>query len=268
MAFNLGSAPLLQQAPLCLALYTLGSCLEERTVKVLTTMILMAMAFLSAEGALLPTLCAASPLLRNWPRLLPSQALRLIPPICLSAGPFGTGGSKVLMAAVVLALERPPWGQLPSLEIFAVIICGGTFLTFVVLQLWARWAAPKYGRMGELKRAVSAKQQPWTLQLVLKVLGLAVANGIAEESVFRGLFLPRLAKSGLGDLKANLSQAISFGIFHWNGIPSGPSGVALTFVYGAVMGWLFQICGGLGAPVLAHSAADFFIFAVLVRRVD
>mmetsp|Transcript_17942 Transcript_17942/g.47948 ORF Transcript_17942/g.47948 Transcript_17942/m.47948 type:complete len:103 (-) Transcript_17942:147-455(-) len=100
---------------------------------------------------------------------------------------------------------------------------------------------------------------------------MSVANGVAEEAIFRGLFLPRLsahagAAGGLGPVGANLLQALVFGLFHWHGIPSGPAGVALTFVYGCVVGWLFQVCGGLLTPVIAHSAADFFIFAVVVRR--
>ena len=63
----------------------------------------------------------------------------------------------------------------------------------------------------------------------------------------------------------NILQAASFGVGHWDGVPSGPTGVCLTFVYGLLMGILHEWFGGLAMPVLAHTVADYFIFAVIVR---
>ena len=39
----------------------------------------------------------------------------------------------------------------------------------------------------------------------------------------------------------------------------------MTFVYGLLMGVLHEWFGGLAVPVLAHTVADYFIFAVIVR---
>ena len=64
----------------------------------------------------------------------------------------------------------------------------------------------------------------------------------------------------------NICQAVGFGIAHWNGVPSGPSGVALTCVYGLLMGGLHEWGGGLAIPTLAHAVADYFIFAVIAAR--
>ena len=58
----------------------------------------------------------------------------------------------------------------------------------------------------------------------------------------------------------------SFGAAHWHGIPSGPLGVGLTFVYGLLMGLLHEWCGGLLLPVAAHTLADYYIFAVIARK--
>ena len=133
--------------------------------------------------------------------------------------------------------------------------------------------------MGHLKKSLSSElmpaasnagskpiPKPWNLGLALKIFFMAVVNGVAEEATFRSLFLPRLEQSGLGEVQANLFQALSFGIFHWHGTPSGPTGVTLAFIYGSVMGWLVQSRGGILTPVIAHSSADYFIFAVLVRH--
>jgi membrane protease YdiL (CAAX protease family) len=127
----------------------------------------------------------------------------------------------------------------------------------------------------------------------------AFTNALCEEVVARGLFLgalaalygpysppPELAKADgttaasvlalMSDMPLvlavgrscvvwvpNTCQAIGFGIAHWHGVPSGPSGVALTFVYGLLMGSLHQWSGGLLLPVLCHGVADYFIFAVI-----
>jgi membrane protease YdiL (CAAX protease family) len=76
-----------------------------------------------------------------------------------------------------------------------------------------------------------------------------------------------LARRGnLLSLHANVLQAISFGIWHFHGIPSGWTGVGLAFVYGLAMGFMFEYGGGLLLPIVAHSVADYFIFAVIARK--
>ena len=48
-------------------------------------------------------------------------------------------------------------------------------------------------------------------------------------------------------------------------IPSGWTGVGLTFVYGLAMGFLLEYGGGSLLPIVAHTIADYFIFAVIAR---
>ena len=62
--------------------------------------------------------------------------------------------------------------------------------------------------------------------------------------------LGRLLRSlrSLGFAWANLLQAAAFGVWHYHGVPSGLLGVALTFVFGLLMGWLVDACGGLAVP--------------------
>lgn len=61
-------------------------------------------------------------------------------------------------------------------------------------------------------------------------------------------------------LIANFVQSLAFGALHYYGIPSGFAGVALTTVYGFVMGALGLYADTLAFPVLLHVLADFIIF--------
>ena len=65
---------------------------------------------------------------------------------------------------------------------------------------------------------------------------------------------------------ANLSQALVFGLWHYHGIPSGWTGVGLTFVYGYIMGLLYQYGDGLFLPIVAHTIADYYIFTIIARN--
>jgi len=95
----------------------------------------------------------------------------------------------------------------------------------------------------------------------------AVMNGICEEFISRGFFMYEFLYVGhTSQFVANFGQAFIFGFWHYHGIPSGLTGVALTFIYGFIMGLLWEYGDGLLLPIIAHSMADYFIFAVVVRK--
>jgi Type II CAAX prenyl endopeptidase Rce1-like len=118
----------------------------------------------------------------------------------------------------------------------------------------------------------------------LRLLYWAVANAICEEvtsrAVWRIYFESLLLRSVAGTsptgdyeharngmrLYSNLCQAAVFGMWHYHGIPSGTVGVGLSFVYGLVMGGLADYNRGLGLAVIAHSVADYYIFAAIARK--
>ena len=56
-------------------------------------------------------------------------------------------------------------------------------------------------------------------------------------------------------------------MLHYDGIPSGISGVILTFMYGIIMGFLVMYENGLLIAVLAHAINDYFIFTVIAKRI-
>lgn len=79
------------------------------------------------------------------------------------------------------------------------------------------------------------------------VLAVAVVGPIAEEVVFRGLLLPRVA-ARLGRVGALAGTSLLFGAVHSHyGLYA-----VLTGVLGWILGWTRLVSGGLAAPVLLH----------------
>jgi membrane protease YdiL (CAAX protease family) len=59
-------------------------------------------------------------------------------------------------------------------------------------------------------------------------------------------------------------QAWPFGAMHYReGFPNGAWGLAMTFVYGIMLGALRRRAQGMFAPWIAHVCADMMIFAIL-----
>jgi membrane protease YdiL (CAAX protease family) len=241
-----------------------------------------------------------------WPQLLRGSTLARLPAfITGESGPFGAGGYKLIELAAALVLGWP-WittrlGSLPGPVATGAIACGCVMVAGV-LWVWSeltrsrgthhgvtamadRATASNHGDGGKI--GLSASQH-------LVFASFALGNALCEEVVSRGLFLgglatqhgppalPVMLREGettagwLATLSSfvwasfmwppNLWQAAGFGCAHYYGVPSGVLGVVLTFVYGLLMGTLYVWCGGLIVPVLAHTAADYFIFAVIARK--
>ena len=95
-------------------------------------------------------------------------------------------------------------------------------------------------------------------------LGFAAVNAAMEEAVFRGVMMEAL-DSALGEGYLSIGiQAASFAALHYlAGFPSGPAGVVMTFVYGAMLGMVRRHSRGLLAPWITHVAADIVIFSIL-----
>jgi hypothetical protein len=100
---------------------------------------------------------------------------------------------------------------------------------------------------------------------------LALINAACEEITSRWFWWMEFAAyyGGVDTFYyiPNLAQAMIFGIWHYHGIPSGLTGVLLTFVYGWIMGVLKETVGhgGLCLPILAHTVADYYIFTTVAR---
>jgi membrane protease YdiL (CAAX protease family) len=100
------------------------------------------------------------------------------------------------------------------------------------------------------------------LGLLAAGLTFSIINAILEEFIWRGILLDWL-RTRMAPAAAVVVQAASFGAAHYMGFPSGFVGSGLAAIYGVMLGALAVRSKGIGAPIVAHIAADAVIFAVL-----
>jgi membrane protease YdiL (CAAX protease family) len=95
-------------------------------------------------------------------------------------------------------------------------------------------------------------------------LGFSVFNAAMEEFVFRGAVMQALDSAFGSDSMSIVVQAWLFGAMHYReGFPSGDWGLAMTFVYGIMLGTIRRRSQGMFAPWVAHACADMVIFVIL-----
>jgi membrane protease YdiL (CAAX protease family) len=162
-------------------------------------------------------------------------------------------------------------GPLPGIEAWIGILIL-SILVNVVLQLWSKFAESRGDHKGVNEMVASTQGRALSMKEQAKIFSLAMLNGACEEITSRWFWMAEFHiylnnyNDGTTPHAANLAQAAVFGIWHYHGIPSGWTGVALTFVYGFTMGLLFQYGDGLVLPIVAHGIADYYIFAIIVRQ--
>ena len=108
----------------------------------------------------------------------------------------------------------------------------------------------------------------WLLKLRLGAAGsfmlaavVVVIGPIAEEVLFRGFLLPRLAAQ-IGTRWALWASALLFAALHYEyGIHT-----LLILYYGLVLGWARLRSGGLASPILLHMAINGVVMAVFLLR--
>jgi len=199
----------------------------------------------------------------------------VVPKSIIRGGPLGPGCSKIVEVICGCLLWRSSYpteslpikfGEIPSiliLIIVAIIAC----VTNQVLSSWSEHTQSRGTHSGVNMMVASSRGRPLLLKERLSYFGIAAVNAICEEIVSRGFWMQEfIMRGGLSFAEANFLQALSFGIWHYHGIPSGYLGVTLTFFYGLVMGFMFKYGGGLFLPVLGHTLADYFIFTVIARQ--
>lgn len=101
-------------------------------------------------------------------------------------------------------------------------------------------------------------------RLVLLCVGFGLFNAAMEEMIWRGVVFHALERTGLPTVPVVLIQALSFGVAHLHGFPSGSVGILLASAYGVILGVLRSQTRGLLVPFVTHAATDFSIFAILV----
>ena len=145
----------------------------------------------------------------------------------------------------------------PTLLIW--IVAGTVALGSVVsLLLWFKLARPDVKWQAGLI-------PPWSPgRLVLLGLGFALFNAAVEEMIWRGVIFDALERARLPTAPVVLMQAVSFGVVHLHGFPSGGLGILLASAYGAILGFLRAQTRGLLVPFVTHAVTDSSIFVILV----
>jgi membrane protease YdiL (CAAX protease family) len=159
-------------------------------------------------------------------------------------------------ALLVLALGVGRLVGVPALETLRLSAGGlawGLVATLPLLgALWwfmrSRWA-PLVKIRREMDRAVSALFAGCSVAQ----LGLvALAAGVGEEVLFRGLLQPGIAGVA-GTTTGLLVASVVFGLCHL----VTPAYAVLAALLGGYLGWLAIAADNLLAPITAHAAYDF-----------
>ena len=263
-------------------------------------------------------LCYFLVLNTSWPTIItiPQQRFNETRIITLlrHGGPLGTNCSKLIetITGVILWIYLHN-GQLPPIVLFGsnfihnilydkllwcivLLLCIGVN---GVLYVWSTVMNSRGNHKG-VNDMISSMTQNNRNFLSLKeqcyIFLLALINATVEEITSRFLWMYEFIQcfsiqsdknKNNAHVYGNVLQATIFGISHYHGIPSGITGVLLTFVYGLIMGYLYQysssgrnvVVGGGGdydgndggalfLPILVHTIADYYIFAIIARRKD
>jgi Type II CAAX prenyl endopeptidase Rce1-like len=258
--------------------------------------------------------------LSNWPLIIrlfdrrhPQQSKSTIGPTLLQplvdGGPFGHGCSKIIQVLVAGILWKSVRGELPPtitdtvlflqtsilsmqemtniangihVAIVALVLAVVSWAVTVILSLWLHYTQSK----GDSHAGLNKMLQPTygrRLQTseYLRFAIMAFINAICEECTSRGFWRHELElTAGCSKVQSNILHGMIFGLWHYFGIPNGWTGVALTTLYGWVMGYLSDwnitvrtsfdgsgiISTGLLLPIITHSIADYYIFTVLARQ--
>ena len=238
---------------LCVVLLSSVSFSERITAwAVLASLLLVVTSVLTREIQALHLSCFSTffvalpyllPSLPTWPYLL------LIPLFCY--------------AAVVLAVPslRTSLGWLrPGRVTGAIVLFALTIavMSGIALYAWYRVLTPDLTiHLGHFP-----DMPVWLFPLA--GLGFSLGNAALEELVYRGVIMQTLDSAAGPGLVSLAGQAWLFGALHYReGFPSGVVGLAMTVIYGIMLGALRRRSEGMVAPWMAHVAADVVIFIIL-----
>lgn len=132
-----------------------------------------------------------------------------------------------------------------------------------MLLLWYVTARPD---LADLVRTFIPDWPLWLL--VPAAFVFSVVNAAVEEAAYRGVVLGALETARVTAATALVLQAVAFAALHFRaGFPRGLVGVALTLVYGLVLGELRRRAGGLIAPFITHVLTDLVIVTIVLAVV-
>jgi prepilin signal peptidase PulO-like enzyme (type II secretory pathway) len=182
-----------------------------------------------------------------------------------------------------LIASIPEWTKIANVinaVIIVAVLVGVSWVVTVVLSLWLHFTQSKgdsHDGLNKLLRPTYGR--PLQAREHIQLAIMALLNATCEEFTSRGFWRHELElTAGCTKFQSNLLQGVIFGMWHYFGIPNGWSGVALTTLYGWIMGYLSDwnvtrhthgsesISSGLILPIITHGIADYYIFTIMARQ--
>jgi len=113
-------------------------------------------------------------------------------------------------------------------------------------------------------RALHQQLRPRSLEeAVLSVAAIAIMPALCEETLFRGIVLPSLAR--MGSLAALLGSSALFALIHIDAVSTGPVFYRLPFAcaVGLGLGTLRLLTGSLVPSMVAHAVLNTITFGTV-----
>jgi membrane protease YdiL (CAAX protease family) len=151
------------------------------------------------------------------------------------------------------------WPSGPISIVYALLtpfFLAGFVVSTLVLRRWVRrgWSVP-----GQQAFVALVPRTPTERRWALWV---AVAAGVIEELLFRGLLLAAGLSAGLSPLGAVLLTSALFGVMH---LYQGWRGIVLTSIFGAIAAVTVVSTGSLLWAILVHVLVDVRAFLLVPR---
>jgi membrane protease YdiL (CAAX protease family) len=229
--------------------------------------------------------------------LSPPTDIKDLIQVLVDGGPLGPGCGKLLEVCIGWAFLNLAHWYLPSLDHLPpwTIYCSIgplvpnwwlptcvlllSLATNAVLWIWSTSQQKSRGaHEGVHRMVIDTMNRKLSGQEHVLLIIWSFINAFCEEIISRGFNrweFSSIQGTEVSTLNghldpifgwSNLWQATTFGLAHFYGVPSGWTGVLLTFVYGGLMGLLQSAGGGLLYPILTHTMADYFIVSQIARR--
>jgi membrane protease YdiL (CAAX protease family) len=108
-------------------------------------------------------------------------------------------------------------------------------------------------------------ERPSFATIALIVILLSVVNAVAEELLWRGLVDRASSVSRMGIPLTLVVQAVSFGLAHNHGVPSGAVGMCSAAAFGMALTAVRRL-GGIRLATVAHVVVDVVIFSIAAHN--
>jgi sodium transport system permease protein len=193
----------------------------------------------------------------------------------LGVRPMLMASELALAAPALLALAIPRLRAALALRpvspaVIALALASGAALWVASLGLlelqYTLWTPPP-GYLQEFQRLHDMLRPRGPADAVLSVLAIAVAPGVCEELLFRGLVLHAL-RGRLGTAAAVVVSALLFGAIHLDFSGSGPTLYRVPFAVAVGVGFaLLRLrTGSLVPAMLAHALVNATTFAAALQE--